>query len=171
MPECCNLIEILSNDVNVLLAENNPKDQYNCAKLETLQEQVVEIPSIDKVPSEIIDDILSSNAKRPLNQRANLASKLRLKRHCRVMLTTNVDISDKLINGQLGYIYDFATNIYIKFSDNAAGLKGIQNESLARTHNAVPISRTKASFALSKIYTSTIKQTQFSIMLAYVCSI
>ena len=49
------------------------------------------------------------------------------------MLTTNVDISDRLINGQLGYIYDFATNIgtvtkiYIKFDDNAAGLKAIQN--------------------------------------------
>ena len=26
------------------------------------------------------------------------------------MLTTNVDISDRLINDQLGYIYDFATN-------------------------------------------------------------
>ena len=40
-------IETLSNDVNVLFAENDPKDQYNCAKLEKLQEQAVEIPSID----------------------------------------------------------------------------------------------------------------------------
>ena len=55
-------IETLSNDVNVLFEENYPKDQYNCTKSETLQEQVVEIPSADKVPSEIIDDILSSIA-------------------------------------------------------------------------------------------------------------
>lgn len=58
-------IEILSNDVNVLSAENDPKDQYNSAKLETLQEQVVEIHSIDKVPSEITQDIVSSIANRP----------------------------------------------------------------------------------------------------------
>ena len=45
-----------------IFEENYPKDQYSCTKLETLQEQVVEIPSIDKVPSEITDDILSSIA-------------------------------------------------------------------------------------------------------------
>ena len=60
------------------------------------------------------------------------------------MLTTNADISDRLMNGQLGYTYNFATNIgtatqiCIKFDDNAACLKAIQNESLAKTHNAVP---------------------------------
>ena len=95
-------IESLSNDGNVLFSENDPNDQYNCAKLETSQEQVVEIPSIYKVRSEITDEILSSIANRSLNQTGNLASKLRLKRHCHVMLTTNLDISDRLINGQLG---------------------------------------------------------------------
>lgn len=93
------------------------------------------------------------------------------------MLTTNLDISDRLINGQLGYTYDFATNIatvtkiYIKFDDNAASLKAIQNESLEYfiTNNAVPFGRTEASFALSKTHTSTIKRSQFPIMLAYTC--
>ena len=66
MLQSCQIsIETLSNGVNVLFAENDPKDQYNCAKLETLQEHVVEIPSIDKVPSEITKDILSSIANRP----------------------------------------------------------------------------------------------------------
>ena len=87
-----------------IFEENYPKDQYSCTKLETLQEQVVEIPSIDKVPSEITDDILSSIANWPLNQTGNLVSKLRLKRHCHVMWTANVDVSDRLINGQLDYI-------------------------------------------------------------------
>ena len=31
-------ITTLSNDVNVIFAENDPQDQYNCTKLETLQE-------------------------------------------------------------------------------------------------------------------------------------
>ena len=47
------------NDVNVLFAENNSKNKYNCAKLGTLQEQVLEI-----VPSEITDGIQSTIEKR-----------------------------------------------------------------------------------------------------------
>ena len=47
------------NDVNVLFAENNSKNKYNCAKLGTLQEQVLEI-----VPSEITDGIQSTTEKR-----------------------------------------------------------------------------------------------------------
>ena len=92
------------------------------------------------------------------------------------MLATNVDISERLINGQLGHIYDFSTNtatvtkIYIKFDDNATGLKAIQNESLTRANNYVPISRTEASLALSKTHASTIMRTQFPIMLAYACT-
>ena len=57
------------------------------------------------------EDTLSDMAKRTLNQTSNLASKLKLKRNCHVMLATNVDISDRLISSQLGYIYNFGTNI------------------------------------------------------------
>lgn len=80
------------------------------------------------------------------------------------MLTTNVDNSDRLINGQLGPVYDFPTNIatvtkiYIKFDDNTAGLKTIQNTSLARTNNYVLISRTEAFISIVKnpyIYNQT----------------
>lgn len=61
------------------------------------------------------------------------------------MLITNVDISDRLINGQLGYIYGFtisqdtALKTYIKFGDVRAELKVIQSEKLARLKNVVPI--------------------------------
>ena len=83
------------------------------------------------------------------------------------MLTTNADISDRLINGQLGYTYilqqiDTVTQICIKFDDNAKCLKAIQNESLAKTHNAAQY--------IYKSHTSTIKPTQFHIMLAYACT-
>ena len=62
------------------------------------------------------------------------------------MLTTNTDTSDRLINSQLGQIYDFETNIgtvtriYLNFDNNAAGLKTIQMIFWqARTYNALPI--------------------------------
>ena len=73
------------------------------------------------------------------------------------MLITNSGISDRLINSQLGQIYDFKTNIgtvpriYLSFDNNAAGLKTIQmNFWQAKTHNALPISRIKVPFVLSK---------------------
>ena len=47
-------------------------------------------------------------------------------------------------------------------------MKAIQNESLARTNNAVPISRTEASFAFEK---PIHLQSQFPIMLTYACTI
>lgn len=45
------------NSLCIGLAENNLKDQHNCAKLGTMQEQAVEIFSIVKVLSEITDCI------------------------------------------------------------------------------------------------------------------
>ena len=93
------------------------------------------------------------------------------------MLITNVDTSDRLINGQLGYIYDFtisqdtALKTYIKFDDVRAELKVIQSEKLARVKNVVPIIRTEAILALPKFQTRTFEKTQFPIMLPWVCSI
>lgn len=57
------------------------------------------------------EEILSDIAKIPLNQTSNLASNLKLKRNCHAMLTTNVDISHRLISSQLGYIYSFGANL------------------------------------------------------------
>ena len=41
---------------------------------------------------------------------AGLAQNLVLKQQARIMLTANIDISDRLINGQLGTIFDFEHN-------------------------------------------------------------
>lgn len=49
------------------------------------------------------------------------------------MLTTNIDINDKLINGQMGTVTKIAlvqnTNktcvVYVKFDDSQAGIKAI----------------------------------------------
>ena len=51
-------IENLGNDVNVLFAENGTKNQYNCMKLETLKQQLVEISTIKKVPPGVTTDML-----------------------------------------------------------------------------------------------------------------
>ena len=102
--------ENLRNDVNALFAENDPKDNYNCSKLENLQDQVIKISAIDKVSPELSLDVINNIVAKPLNKTGNLSSELTLKRYLRLILTANVEISDRLIYGQLGYIYNFAVN-------------------------------------------------------------
>ena len=94
------------------------------------------------------------------------------------MLTTNIDISDKLINGQMGVVHDFAisdskiSKIYIKFDDPNAGLKLMRSDVYANNNNAVPISRTEADVPLTNTGTSySVKRTQFPLMLGWACTI
>ena len=55
-----------------------------------------------------------------------------------IMLTTNIDITDSLINGQVGvvkyfkFLGDKAEITYIKFDDINAGKKLIQTDNLYR---------------------------------------
>ena len=135
MSNCSNpvkfLLKIWAMMSMYYLLEMVLQDQYNCTKLETLKQQLVEISANDKVPSGVTADMFINIANKPLNKTSNLVSKLKLKRHLRIILTTNIDISDRLINGQFEYIYDFATiqgtiiKIYIKSDDARAGLKAI----------------------------------------------
>jgi hypothetical protein len=65
------------------------------------------------------------------------------------MLTTNVDISDRLINGQLSTVIKVSVDnvsnklytIFVKFDDSNAGISAIRNSSscFARENNLVPI--------------------------------
>ena len=66
------------------------------------------------------------------SEAGGLASTLQIKSNVRVMLTMNVDLQDRLIDGQSGTVNHIEINdqhniskVYIKFDDNKAGLKRI----------------------------------------------
>ena len=66
------------------------------------------------------------------SEAGGLASTLQIKSNVRVMLTMNVDLQDRLIDGQSGTVKHIEINdqhniskVYIKFDDNKAGLKRI----------------------------------------------
>ena len=66
------------------------------------------------------------------SEAGGLASALQIKSNVRVMLTMNVDLQDRLIDGQSGTVNHIEINdqhniskVYIKFDDNKAGLKRI----------------------------------------------
>ena len=78
-----------------------------------------------------------------------LAAELTLKVGARVMLVSNIDIDDRLINGQLGTVTNFKSCneqievIYIKFDDTDAGHKAQKKDRFALTINSVPVERTE----------------------------
>ena len=70
----------------------------------------------------------------------NLSSQLELKIGARVRLINNIDISDTLINGQIGvikYTKSVAgklTKIYVSFDDNPAELSAMSHDDLSGRH-------------------------------------
>jgi len=75
-----------------------------------------------------------------------LAQNLILKLQAKVMLTSNIDVSDKLINGQIGTVYYIRTNscgniikIYLKMEDPSTGLQAMRTDAYAMQENVVPI--------------------------------
>ena len=113
----------------VIFAENAPKHEYNRLKLDELQHPPILIKTIDKILSGTPSNVIQKLRMKSQSSTAGLAYKLVLKKGAKVMLTVNIDIDDRLINGQMGIVYDFAysdsviTKIYAKFYDVKASFR------------------------------------------------
>ena len=85
-------------------AENNPVTQHNNAKLK------VRLTAIDQHPANIskqdIDKVLATGR----SETGGLDHNIFVKETARVMLTTNIDIADRLIHGQMGTIIKINMN-------------------------------------------------------------
>ena len=122
-----------------ICAENAPAYMHNITMLNSIENQLYKIDPKDHIPKNISSTKIESILKRNQSETGGLASTLQIKLNARVMLTMNVDLQDRLINGQLGTVKHIAINdqrniskIYIKFDDNKAGSKRISMDSLAR---------------------------------------
>ena len=97
-------IENMSADATAIFAENSPKDPFNKAKLKNLSETDLEIFATDKIlegtPSALVENL---NAKSQ-SSTGGLAHCLHLKKGARVTLRVNIDLIDRLVNGQLGTV-------------------------------------------------------------------
>ena len=131
------------------------------------------------------DDKIPDNCKYPLatiqvahdqkqTNTGGLAKLLKLKIGAKVMLTVNLDIQDHLINGQTGYIshiefvQDSVQKVYVKFSDEQAGLKAMRSFYLGRQNSWVPVEKCEAEIPIKKGSASpSIKCTHFPLILAY----
>ena len=160
-------IVITQDKVFHIFAENDPVSTHNDSMLNQLAGLPIEIEAIDIVPSNCgftESNIIVAQNRKP-SDTGDLVKCLKLKLEAKVMLTVNLDVRERLINGQIGVVkhLEFIKNkvslIYIKFDDPDAGKKLTTKNSTARIHNWVPIERHETSFVIINTNKSmTIKQ-------------
>ena len=89
------------------------------------------------------------------------------------MLTVNINLSDRIVNGQLGttdnivFTKSGISKIYLKFDELLVGKQLIFGDFYSSTHQVVPVNRVESHISLTrKNNLHMIRRTQFSLMLA-----
>ena len=113
-----------------IFAENNSVQKHNMHMLSLNCNRQYNVNAVDHIPVNAPAGEINEIMKSPQSRTSGLALNLSLKVDARVMLTSNIDISDRLINGQIGTVCNICTNsmgnvyrIYVKFDDSLAGSK------------------------------------------------
>ena len=131
------------HDALHIRAENQPVNRYNVTRLNQIPAQQYILTAIDQYPPHVSKQDIDRVLARSRSETGGLDYQISIKEGCRVMFTTNIDIADRLINGQMGTVINTKkTNIvYIKFEVSEAGKDAIAKHSNNFAHNnqAVPI--------------------------------
>ena len=159
---------------------NADVDTRNTVMLNSLALQSAQyaIKAIDSVAGETSHISLSSLSDKR-SETGGLHGTLKLAIGARVMLTTNVDVADGLVNGARGQVVHVVTNnnnavtsVLVKFDNNRVGLKSIQTSpQRARFPNAVPLNKYEVVFFAKGKRGSEIKRLQFPLTLAWATTI
>ena len=143
-----------------IFAENKPASCHNQGMLNQLNSPFYRIEALDEIPNNLtVSDINRALSKRQ-SETGGLGTILELKVGARVMLTSNIDIEDRLINGQIGTVRHITINnatkvekIYIEFDDEKAGHKLLNNlRNIFRQRNWVPIERIEVNIKIHSSY-------------------
>ena len=130
-----------------IFAENNPARQHNLMMLENINQPLFNIKAIDQIPRGVPNHVYDRILNLSQSQTNGLIFELEIKVGARVMLTSNLDVADKLIKGQIGTVKhihkkdDKVDTIYVDFDDNEAGQIKLSTDSIGRQLNGVPIER------------------------------
>ena len=91
-------------------AENRPVDAHNEEMLDMINAKLVTIIAHDVFPSNVSIHDINKALKRGHCSNAGFAHTIKLKVGARVMLTTNLDVEDRLINGQIETVLEIKNN-------------------------------------------------------------
>jgi len=171
------------HDALHIWAENKPVDDFNNAKLAQIKLPEYTLNAVDQYPQNVSEQDINRVVSRSRSETGGLDSRIVLKETARVMLTTNIDIADRLINGLMGTVIRIDVNpntrkpivIYIKFDDGEAGKNAIAKypNNYAREHQVVPIEPvlTRIKVRPGKASSPEIQRTQFPLTLAWACTV
>jgi hypothetical protein len=143
------------SDALHIWAENTPVNEHNQKKLETIQSPLFLLKAKDQYPKNVNKQDIDRVLARRRSETCGLDFEIHIKEGARVMLTTNINIQDRLINGQMGTVVKIQVNgsniptiLYIKFDDENAGKTMINSSanSFARENHLVPIEPVLAKF-------------------------
>ena len=153
-----------------IFAENGSVKRSNDNQLKHIPGKLITIPAKDEVPKNSKISNVMEAQNRKTSETGGLASILELKINARVILTTNINSEDRLINGQketVKYIEirdNEVRTIYLELDERCAEqlrMKG--SDIIAKNNKRVPIKREETSIYLNKHKTTSpaIKRTQF----------
>ena len=164
-------------------AKNSPVDNRNNYMLGLINEPVVTVIANDQYPAKASVHDINKALARGCCATGGLDYRIDLKKGAGVMLTTNLNVEDRLINGRIGTIVKIRINavsgkpdvIYVRFDDQNAGREriGRSSDTYTRTHGVVPISPVMARIKLKENRPSSpeIQRTQFPLTLAWACTV
>ncbi len=136
------------SDALHIWAENSPANEHNQMKLETIQTPLYILKAKDQYPPNVSKQDIDRVLSRGRSETCGLDAEIQIKEGARIMLTTNINIQDRLINGQMGTVVKIDVNInnvptivYVKFDNDKAGKTTINTgtNSFARENHVVPI--------------------------------
>ena len=164
-----------------IFAENKPARAHDQTMLDNLSSPLISVHAEDEIPKKCSNADIADARNRSPSEIGGPALLLHLKIDARVMITANIDIPNRLKNGQLGIVKHFkfeqgkVTTIYLNLDDHKAGLKEINGcDALARENKWVPIKRHEALIyiKISKCSSSpSIRTTQFPLMISWGCTV
>lgn len=113
------------SDALHIWAENAPVDEHKQKKLEEIHAPLFILKANDQYPINVSKQDIDRVVSRGWSETSGLDFEIFVKEGARVMLTTNINIPDRLINGQMGTVVKIDVNsnnetptvLYIKFDD------------------------------------------------------
>ena len=168
----------LRNAMHVF-AQNKYCDEWNEFMLKSLLGDTLICVACDS-KKDNITNLAEINIPHKPSATGNLTKELKIKIGARVMITTNIDVSDGLMNGVMGMIVNILKDeeevnvkvILVKFDNSDVG-QSAKSQSLYKNvnRNAVPIVPFQASFQINSSSSCTASRLQFPLKLSWVVTI